>query len=65
MEEYQKRVVKEKEELDIKTSKLRPFLETNVFQALPKDEQERLDSQLDIMDSYSAILNSRIIAFGK
>ena len=63
MQEYQKRVVEEKRELDAKLSKLCEFKYTNSFAGLPFAEQERLNTQGHIMCQYSAILGARIAAF--
>lgn len=64
MEEHKKRVVKEKEELDIKIEALGIFINTNkIFTTLEKDEQEDLSDQLSAMKYYSRILQSRINRF--
>ncbi len=63
MQEFQQRVVTEKAELDDKISRLRPFLASETFKALPNDEQERLQTQLALMCSYSDVLGERIAAF--
>ena len=64
MEEHKKRVVKEKEELDIKIEALSIFINTNkIFTTLEEDEQEDLSDQLSAMKYYSRILQSRINRF--
>ena len=64
MEEHKKRVVKEKEELDIKIEALSIFINTNkIFTTLVEDEQEDLSDQLSAMKYYSRILQSRINRF--
>jgi len=63
MQEHQLRVVKEKEELDEKRSKLKPFVEGEVFKGLDPQDQLLLQRQLNIMDQYSMILDARITRF--
>lgn len=64
MQDFQKRVVDEKTELDEKIGKLNGFLVTNpVYQALPNAEQARLLRQITAMREYSDILGERIAAF--
>ena len=64
MEEHKKRVVKEKEELDIKIEALSIFINTNkIFTTLVEDEQEDLSDQLSAMKYYSRILQSIINRF--
>jgi hypothetical protein len=63
MDPYQERVVKEKEELDDKLSRLRPFVKDNVFKTLPETEQERVIRQLGLMEAYSKVLGERIASF--
>jgi len=63
MKPYQERVVKEKEELDDKISRLRPFVSGENFKNLPEDERERMSRQLDLMEDYSKVLSERITAF--
>ena len=63
MEDFQQRVVTEKEELDDKISKLSTFLTGEVFSALDEEEQERLERQYSIMNEYSDVLAERIEEF--
>lgn len=63
MQPHQQRVVEERKELDIKRDKLTEFLKGDFFRTLPADEQERLNRQLAIMDSYSGVLAERIVHF--
>ena len=65
MEEYQKRVIEEKAQLDGKIKQLGLFLRSNNFHEVVKNESEksRLASQYEIMVYYSSILNERIIHF--
>ena len=63
MKDYQKRVKKEKTELDKKIGKLNDFLDNESFKKLDIDEQERLRTQRTLMKSYSEVLADRIEAF--
>lgn len=60
MEEYQKRVIGEKEELDKKIDSLRKFIIDKGFCNIDAEEQIRLRYQHRIMVLYSDILNDRI-----
>lgn len=63
MQEFQKRVVIEKDELDQKRQKLAEFISGSVFDALPEEEKQRLQRQASIMFDYSTVLGERISAF--
>jgi len=63
MKEYQKRVVEEKTELDNKLVKLNNFIESDRFEDIDEEEQERLTRQGIAMQDYSLILEERIAAF--
>lgn len=63
MEAHQLRVVEEKTELDSKLEKLQNFFETETFAQIDKAEQSRLTRQVEVMGSYSEILQERISAF--
>ena len=63
MHEFQKRVVEEKKELDIKRDKLTEFLKGDTFKNLSEEEQDRLNRQLLVMEEYSNILAERIVNF--
>jgi len=64
MEQYQQRVVNEKNELDIKAKALSDFIGNSPnFENIDSAEQERLKVQNDIMWQYSEILGERIAAF--
>ena len=67
MEDYQKRVVKEQDELGEKIVKLSRFLHTTPVEDFPADEENEklLRIQLDIMQEYSYILSKRIRLFTK
>jgi hypothetical protein len=68
MEDYQTRVVEEKEELNEKIEKLSTFLskatEPDGECPVGEDELDRMQRQLDCMNAYSGILGERIDAFG-
>jgi hypothetical protein len=63
MKEYQKRVVEEKTDLDNKLVKLNNFIESDRFEDVDEEEQERLTRQGIAMQDYSLILEERIAAF--
>ena len=64
LQDFQKRVVDEKAGLDSKITSLDKFInEGDVFKTLPSDEQRRLISQIEAMESYSFILGERIEEF--
>lgn len=63
MQEFQKRVVEEKAELDSKMDRLTAFIDTPIFKSLPEAEQERMVRQLHHMGEYTAVLGERIAAF--
>ena len=65
MEEYQKRVVAEKEELDGRLMKLINFSSAETYWKLNSAERERLRRQTLIMMNYSTVLGERIEAFIK
>lgn len=63
MEDFEKRVIKERAELDVKITALAAFRETNIFDGLPADEKDRLGAQLRVMLEYSSVLTRRIDNF--
>lgn len=63
MSDFQLRVIKEKEELDVKINALSDFFNNKIFATLQTDEKVRLSKQLLIMTDYSAILGERIAHF--
>ena len=59
--DLKEKLVKEKEEIDLKIKSLQLFIETNeVFKSLIDAEKRDLAEQLNIMRHYSLILQSRI-----
>lgn len=64
MNAWQKRVVKEKADLDNNIVKLKNFIEgSQDYPDLPSDEHQRLNEQLSVMERYSEILDERIKHF--
>ena len=60
---YQKRVIEEKEQLDIKISKLDVFIGSDKFRELEIVEKTLLEIQIERMERYSNILSQRIKLF--
>lgn len=65
MEDWQKRVINEKEELDEKLSKLSEFLYSDEFYEMEGPEVRLLWNQAEVMEKYSDILAARIYYFNK
>lgn len=63
MENWQKRVKVEKNELIERIDKLEVFMTTQVYADLKPQEQMLLDEQLSIMHSYRRVLVERIMLF--
>jgi len=62
-EDWQKRVIEERDQLNSKLAKLKMFIDTDQLHELPAEEAGRLLNQRDAMARYSAILDDRIAAF--
>lgn len=61
---HQLRVVEEREELFLKTSKLNEFIFDNpIYLDLPEEEKFDLNTQYELMCKYVDILDSRISRF--
>ena len=61
---HQLRVLDEKQELDIRITKLDEFIQRNpLFAKLPEAERARLKRQLDVQHELSSILGERIANF--
>ena len=60
MEDFKKRLLIEKEELDNKRIKLRNFLQTDNFNSLDDKNRNLLIKQFKVMTEYSNILKKRI-----
>ena len=65
MQDFQVRVIDEKQQLDSRLDKLESFLSTETFNRLPMTEQHRLRHQADLMDQLSLVLGERIENFDK
>jgi hypothetical protein len=63
MEDYQKRVVEERDQLAEKIANLDKFTMSSVFDSLDLAERSRLETQLKIMHEYNSVLTSRIDSF--
>ncbi|MBL4623367.1 MAG: hypothetical protein JKY89_13310 [Immundisolibacteraceae bacterium] len=63
MQEHEKRVVTEKEELTKKLLALLGFVETDTFKSLEQEDRELLLEQLELMKQYEVILVVRIERF--
>lgn len=63
MQDFQQRVVDEREDLDLKLSKLVSFIPSAAFRSLHHSDQELLRAQASIMLEYSGILTHRIARF--
>lgn len=63
MQNYQKRVLAEKTELDEKLKKLVEFCQTETYKNLDPEDQKLLISQIGFMHGYSSILGFRIERF--
>ena len=61
---HQQRMLDEKQDLDIRITKLDEFIQRNaLFRQLESAEQSRMRRQLDVMRELSVILGERISAF--
>lgn len=60
MEDFKKRLIVEREELDDKLAKLEAFIGSPRFENLDERNRELLVSQRGAMRQYSDILNERI-----
>ncbi|MBD8084921.1 hypothetical protein HUK45_01350 [Limosilactobacillus sp. c9Ua_26_M] len=60
MSEHNLKLVKERDDLGLKISKLKKFMKSDDFYNLDKDDQELLKAQKSAMKTYKHILNERI-----
>lgn len=60
MSEHNLKLVKERDDLGLKISKLKKFMKTDEFHNLDEDDQELLKAQKSAMKTYKHILNERI-----
>lgn len=63
MEDYQIRVVEEREELQEKINKLVAFNASDAFKKIDTDQRSLLKCQLLAMETYNQILKERIDRF--
>lgn len=63
MKDFQLRVVKEKEELEVKIKALADFKNGEQYKKLPQAERIDLTKQLRLMRGYAQVLISRISRF--
>ncbi len=63
MKDYQERVIREKQELDIKIVKLTTFIYSDGIVLISQKAIDKLQEQLYIMMSYSKVLTERIVDF--
>ena len=64
LQPFQQRVIDERDDLEIKASKLQDFILSDKFSSVPADERQRLVLQRNLMDAYVIVLDQRIAAFG-
>ena len=64
LQPFQQRVIDERDDLEIKASKLQDFILSDKFFSVPADERQRLVLQRNLMDAYVIVLDQRIAAFG-
>ncbi len=60
MSEHNLKLVKERDDLGLKISKLKKFMKSDDFHNLDEDDQELLKAQKSAMKTYKHILNERI-----
>lgn len=63
MEQYQQRVVAERDEAYVRLEKLGNFIDSPAFAAVEKEEQHRMIEQRCIMEMYVRILGERVAYF--
>ena len=60
IEQYAERLIKERDELNVKVDKLISFLDSDKIHKMSSGDVELLRSQLELMSGYLQILNIRI-----
>lgn len=60
LEQYAERLIKERDELNVKVDKLISFLDSDKIHKMSSRDVELLRSQLELMSGYLQILNIRI-----
>ena len=63
MEEYQQRVVTEKDDLKIKIDNLLRFLDSDIYSKMEDEKKIKLKEQKKVMEKYHGILVDRINGF--
>lgn len=63
MQDFQLRVIQERDELKTKWDALNKFFEGKVYKTLPEIERDDLLDQADYMEAYLSVLNRRIERF--
>lgn len=61
---YQRRVLDEKQDLDLRIARLTAFVSADSFASLPLQERAAMLRQLDAMLLYSHALGDRIVLWG-
>ena len=64
MEDFKKRLISEKDELNEKIVKLNQFINSENFNKIDKVQQSLLKTQLFVMRTYHSILEERIHHLG-
>jgi len=63
LQPHQQRVVEERADLSTRLDRLRTFLRSSLFEAVPQAERARLQRQSVYMSAYLEVLDERIAAF--
>lgn len=63
MQHWQQRVIDEQTDLAIKWDKLKTYIESEPFKALPEDVRILMQKQCNIMFDYITVLRQRIALF--
>lgn len=63
MKDYQQRLIDEKAEIDVRTEKLREFMEGDIFDSIDYSQQDLYRVQLCAMETYRLCLGLRIANF--
>ena len=63
MQDYQKRVIEEKNVLDGKIERLKAFFSSDIYLSLREENQQLFQEQLEFMVGYTDILAKRIQQF--
>ena len=63
LQPHQQRVITERDELQARLTALTSFIDSELFDTLPKAEQGRLQRQKLIMIDYVAVLNERVASW--